>query len=70
MIGKADVVNLRFTDLIEEIGRHDISGQRLERERRNELRRGLAHHDVDLRAELHELADDLGALISCDRSSD
>ena len=70
LTGQADVADVEFLRLIEEIGEHAFAGNGARRQRRHELLRRLGHHHTHRYALLAQPADEVEALIGGDAAAD
>ena len=61
-----DVAHRRFGGLVPEVGAYRPARERLEGERRDELLRARAHHDLHFGAPLTQATHDFGALVRSD----
>ena len=61
-----DVSHRRLGGLVPEVGAYRPARERLEGERRDELPRACAHHDLHFGAPLTQATDDFGALVRSD----
>ena len=66
LVGQADVPDLRLLGQVEELAPHRVARQRLHRERRDELRRGLGEDHPHVGARLDQQAAELGRLVGGD----
>jgi hypothetical protein len=64
------VAHRRLGGRVPEVGPHGPPGQRLERQRRDELARAGGHHDLHVGAALAQPADELGRLVGGDAAGD
>jgi hypothetical protein len=68
--GQADVADLALVVEIEQFGEHAVVGERADRQRRDELMRGLRHDRTNGNAVLAQPPDQIEALVGCNAAAD